>query len=83
MNGPPLSTAKVGGEARRDLVGRSWAVPDLGTDRSSSGHRLAERHPDPSVAVRAGDSLTTNLARAQLAGGALITASGAASTRIP
>lgn len=75
MNGPPLSIARIGGDARRDLVGRPWAVPDSGADRSSSGHRLATRHLTRLLQSVLVIPLTTNLDRARLAGSALINAS--------
>lgn len=56
-------------------MGRPRAVPDAGTDRSSPGHRVAERHADTVAPIRSVIPLTTNLDRAKLAGTALIAAS--------
>jgi len=52
---PPL-IARTGGEARRDLVGRSGALPCAGANWSTSRHRLAKRHVDPAAPVRSGCS---------------------------
>ena len=74
-NGLPPLVARTGGEARRDLVGRSWALPYAGANgrrpvivwQSDTLTRLLR-----SVLVV---PLTTNLDRAKLAGTALISAS--------
>jgi len=47
---PPLSE-RTGGEARRDLVGRPWALPCRRADWSSPGHRLAKRHVDQTASI--------------------------------
>src|SRR2546425_10385337 len=44
MSGPPPLIARTGGETWRNLVDRSWGLPDEGANWSTSRHCVAERH---------------------------------------